>query len=585
MRKIIILYITLQILNIPFANAQKYDYQWLQGKYYVSPDNSNFIINFNSIPPEIEIPNSQFLVDGTMVPVSDEKGNFLFYTNGCIIQNRYKKNLENLGTNEYLLPDNYYCKKDGFHALSTIQSLFSLPLYAKDSFIVFSCSDNFFVNPQPCEIPFFSYHIVDMKFNEGQGRLVEKNQPIREGCYQTACANKHANGRDWWILLADNQQNLFYRWLLTPKGLEGPWTQEINNPTVDGIWFCGWSTFSPDGNHYAINACRTGVMLYDFDRCTGLLNENVLINRVTDNSNWANWGAEFSPDGRFLYTVAENSTLLLQYDLYADDIESSKEIVSVYTGPINMISIPVFGFLQHAPDGKIYIWAGDTEYMHVIHFPDRKGLSCAVQQRAITLPTSVFAANLYYPHYRLGPMDDTVCDTLGIDNLPQALFRYDIEDTLSTRQITFTDLTRYAPTFWKWTFGDGNSSQEQNPVHTYAATGNYPVCLIASNAHASDTFCRQINVGTIGVEQLPAIPKVKVSPNPFSNTLRIDLPAQVGSTTHFVLYDLFGREVYATDLQDFITDIPLAQVPAGVYAWRMYLRGAAVQSGKVVKME
>ena len=87
------------------------------------------------------------------------------------------------------------------------------------------------------------------------------------------------------------------------------------------------------------------------------------------------------------------------------------------------------------------------------------------------------------------------------------------------------------------------------------------------------------------MEQLPAIPKVKVSPNPFSSTLRIELPAQVGSTPHFMLYDLFGREIYATDLQDFITDIPLAQVPAGVYAWRMYLRGVAVQSGKVVKME
>jgi hypothetical protein len=78
---------------------------------------------------------------------------------------------------------------------------------------------------------------------------------------------------------------------------------------------------------------------------------------------------------------------------------------------------------------------------------------------------------------------------------------------------------------------------------------------------------------------------VVVYPNPFSTTLRIELPSQVGSTPHFMLYDLFGREIYATDLQDFITDIPLAQVPAGVYAWRMYLRGAAVQSGKVVKME
>jgi WD40 repeat protein len=582
MRRRILLCAFIHLLISPLIYAQKHDYQWLQGKYYVSPDNSNFIINFNTIPPEVKIPNYQYNFSATMLPMSDENGNLLFYTNGCTIKNSNKQNLENLGTNQYLLPDNYFCKEADIHSLSNVQSLFALPLYAKDSFIVFSCSDNVTVNPAPCQVPFFSYHIVDMKYNQGQGRLVEKNHSLKEGCYQTACANKHANGRDWWILLADNQQNLFYRWLLTPQGLEGPWTQQINNPTVDDNWFCGWSTFSPDGNHYAINACRTGVLLYNFDRCTGLLAENALIERVSDN--W-NWGVEFSPDGRFLYTVSENNTMLLQYDLNANDIENSKETVSVYTGPVNTLNIPVFGLLQHAPDGKLYIWAGDTRYMHVIHFPNRKGLDCAVQQLAVTLPTAVHGANLYYPHYRLGPMDDTVCDTLGIDNLPQALFRYDIEDTLNIKQTTFTDLTSYAPTFWKWTFGDGNSSQEQNPVHTYAATGNYSVCLIAGNAHASDTFCRQINVGTIGVEQLPAIPKVKVSPNPFSSTLRIELPAQVGSTPHFVLYDLFGREMYATDLQDFITDIPLAQVPAGVYAWRMYLRGAAVQSGKVVKME
>jgi hypothetical protein len=140
----------MQLLIFSNVNAQKYDYQWLQGKYYVSPDNSNFILNFNTIPPDIEIPNTQFPMVRTMISVSNNKGKLLFYTNGCTIQNNNKQNLDNLGLNEYLLPDNYYCKKADIHALSTNQSLFSLPLYSKDSFIVFSCSDNFTVNAQPC---------------------------------------------------------------------------------------------------------------------------------------------------------------------------------------------------------------------------------------------------------------------------------------------------------------------------------------------------------------------------------------------------------------------------------------------------
>ncbi len=34
---------------------------------------------------------------------------------------------------------------------------------------------------------------------------------------------------------------------------------------------------------------------------------------------------------------------------------------------------------------------------------------------------------------------------------------------------------------WFWSFGDGNSSNLQNPTHTYAAGGNYPVTLISQS--------------------------------------------------------------------------------------------------------
>ena len=45
-------------------------------------------------------------------------------------------------------------------------------------------------------------------------------------------------------------------------------------------------------------------------------------------------------------------------------------------------------------------------------------------------------------------------------------------------------------TAWLWNFGDGNTSTEQNPIHTYAAVGNYTVTLTASNAYGNNTHTR-----------------------------------------------------------------------------------------------
>jgi chitodextrinase len=46
--------------------------------------------------------------------------------------------------------------------------------------------------------------------------------------------------------------------------------------------------------------------------------------------------------------------------------------------------------------------------------------------------------------------------------------------------VTFTDASTGAITDWEWDFGDGSTSTEQNPTHTFAAEGNYLVTLAVS---------------------------------------------------------------------------------------------------------
>jgi PKD repeat protein len=45
------------------------------------------------------------------------------------------------------------------------------------------------------------------------------------------------------------------------------------------------------------------------------------------------------------------------------------------------------------------------------------------------------------------------------------------------RLVAFKDLSYGKITSWKWDFGDGSSSAEQHPVHTYAKGGEYIVTL------------------------------------------------------------------------------------------------------------
>lgn len=53
--------------------------------------------------------------------------------------------------------------------------------------------------------------------------------------------------------------------------------------------------------------------------------------------------------------------------------------------------------------------------------------------------------------------------------------------------VAFTDTSTGGPTSWSWDFGDGSTSTEQNPVHTYTNEGLYTVTLTVENAHENDT--------------------------------------------------------------------------------------------------
>ena len=72
--------------------------------------------------------------------------------------------------------------------------------------------------------------------------------------------------------------------------------------------------------------------------------------------------------------------------------------------------------------------------------------------------------------------------------------------------VAFTDLSSggpsNSPTWWQWDFGDGGTSQEKNPTHTYDVPGYQTVSLTAGNAHGSNSLAKSYYVY---VNPVPAV--------------------------------------------------------------------------------
>jgi PKD repeat protein len=66
--------------------------------------------------------------------------------------------------------------------------------------------------------------------------------------------------------------------------------------------------------------------------------------------------------------------------------------------------------------------------------------------------------------------------------------------------VSFTDGSTGAPTAWAWSFGDGTTSTDQNPQHTYTTGGVYTVTLTVTNDAGSDSAVRtsEITVSAAG---------------------------------------------------------------------------------------
>jgi PKD repeat protein len=109
-----------------------------------------------------------------------------------------------------------------------------------------------------------------------------------------------------------------------------------------------------------------------------------------------------------------------------------------------------------------------------------------------------------------GSNTKTVPAYIGVGVPPEAEFSASPRDGNVPLVVKFSDASKNRPTSWKWNFGDGNTSTEQNPTHTYATEGIYFVTLRVSNHFGSDGLTKSgyIQAGNPAPATPPAPPAV-----------------------------------------------------------------------------
>lgn len=564
------------------ADAQdRHDNTWLLGAPGSNPatlNGGNYIHFDRGIPSVSYFPSNTDL----WVPcvMSDENGDLIWYTNGCKVQNRLHNLMDNGdGINAGAI-HNAYCIHTGYPSGN---SLISIPFPGHDSlFHLFHMR----INEDFTTVDLLR-SVINISYNNGLGEVEDKDIFMLSDTFMISLsAVKHGNGRDWWLIAGNQFNDNSYVYLIKYEGIDqSPILRKADWFGPDA--YPGIYCFSPDGHKLVRSTHGTPPIfrIYDFDRCTGeISNPTDVI--IPDDEAYVSWPC-FSPNSRYLY-LTNQVERLYQYDTWAPDISASVQLIGEYDGFLADYDVPTSLFsMTLGPDGRIYMSANNgVRYLHTIHRPDEPGQYCDFRQHDFEMP----ALSLFYlpnmPNYRLYNWLGSPCDTLNIEPPFLAQWRYENDSLNNPLSFVFSDVSYYEPTYWKWRFGDGDTSSLPSPMHEYTAPGVYNVCLETCNDNGKcDTLCRDIvvkTVGTISAEGLSKNSNCYLWPNPARQNIWLSHEGLPNG--EFSVLDFTGKNVFSNTFSgpESITRFNLPRLSKGMYICLIRNQGRLVKSLKLI---
>jgi PKD repeat protein len=178
----------------------------------------------------------------------------------------------------------------------------------------------------------------------------------------------------------------------------------------------------------------------------------------------------------------------------------------------------------------------------------------------------------------LGSSTETIDEMIEIVTFPKADFNYEVDGF----QVRFTNRSENAEGY-RWDFGDGTTSEEENPVHTYTRGGVFSVTLNATIATCGSSVTMDIPVMLSDAEDVFASEDLTVYPNPARDRLFIDSWSPGVYPLSFELISSQGQLLIRQQLNH-SGQIDLQAFPSGLY----YIRMSSEKKqwvGKLIKID
>ncbi len=180
-----------------------------------------------------------------------------------------------------------------------------------------------------------------------------------------------------------------------------------------------------------------------------------------------------------------------------------------------------------------------NDYIYDMILDSQGSLVFCGRDEPVNLPDVVNGANVY--------LLKTNC--MGLLTQPQAAFAAQIDTNALTA--TFQNLSQFVYPdsidggHYIWDFGDGTTSTQINPTHTYAQGGNYSVTLTAVVCSDTSVFVQEVSTWAVGIE----VPNMETSkkllvniyPNPANDIVLINTHLQNNEKASISICDINGH--------------------------------------------
>ena len=217
---------------------------------------------------------------------------------------------------------------------------------------------------------------------------------------------------------------------------------------------------APDGTKLAVANGRglAEVQLFDFDAATGIVSNPSTLMDLDNETYQTPYGIEFSPNSKVLYVSVHND------GIYQYNLEAGSETAIVNSKQKINAEVKVYGALQLATNGKIYVAVEHSTFLDVINKPNELGVGAAYQNNGVELGGK--RARLGLPPF----IQSYFNISIQVENLcfgnPTSFSLLDTVDSVT------------------WDFGDpdtglNNTATILSPTHLFSKPGSFEVTATA----------------------------------------------------------------------------------------------------------